>query len=327
MRLPRIGRDELGLIALLAVFRAVELARSSEVRRRSAHLITHGFHAVSRARRRAIDAQLRATFGVRYSDAERERIIERTSLTFWDDALLLCRLPLPGELRAARLEGFERIRAALDRGRGAILLENAYFGYRNAQKRIIHAQGWTAHQTHDGEHIGGFGSWNETTIASRLIRPFFEDRERQFCASVIYLSGTDSLAFTRQIADRLRANELVFIAGDGRVGQKRVEVRFLDRRLLFATGAISLTRLTGAPVLPVFCIREPEGMLRSIVEPALQVDDGGRGVQAAMAEFARLLDSHVRRHPGQYHGWHKLDLYHQRPASSRSGLPPSAGSA
>lgn len=310
MRLPRIGGDELCLFALLAVFRAVELARSSEVRRLSARLITDAFHAASRARRRAIDSQLRATFGARYSDAERERIIKETSRTFWDDALLLCRLPLPGELRAARFEGGERIRAALGRGRGAILLENAYFGYRNAQKRIIHAQGWTAHQTHDREHIGGFGSWSETSIASRVIRPFFEDRERQFCASIVYLSGTDSLAFTRRLADRLRANELVFIAGDGRVGQKRVEVRFLDRRLLFATGAISLARLTAASVLPVFCIREPEGMLRSIVEPPLQVDDGG---QAAMAEFARLLDSYVRLHPGQFHGWHKLDRYRRPP--------------
>jgi lauroyl/myristoyl acyltransferase len=314
MRLTRIRRDELGLIAVLAIFRALELTRSSEVRRRSARLITEGYHAVSRARRRAIDAQLRATFGARYSDAERERIVKQTSLKFWDDALLLCRLPLRDELRAARLEGSEHIRVALDRGRGAILLENAFFGYRNASKRILHAQGWTAHQTHDREHIGGFGSWSETSFASRVLRPFFEARERQFCASIIHLSDTDSFAFTRQLADRLGANELVFIAADGRVGQKRVEVRFLDRPLKFAPGAISLARLTGAPVLPVFCIREPEpesegGMWRAIVEPPLQVDDGSRGVQAAMAGFARLLDSYVRRHPGQYHGWHKLDPY------------------
>ena len=323
-RLHRLRRDELYLISVLTVFRAIELSHSPELRRRLAHLIARTFYATSRTRRREIDGQLRAAFGARYSDAEFERIIAGTYRTFWDDSLFLCRLPLPGELRTARLEGFEHIRAALDRGHGAILLENAFFGYRNAQKRIIHAQGWTAHQTHDREHIGGFGSWRETSIASRVIRPFFEDRERQFCASIIYLTDTNSLAFTRQLADRLRSNELVFIAGDGFVGHKHVEARFLGRQLLFATGAISLARLTGAPVLPVFCMREPEGSLRSVVEPPLQVPNDGRGAQVAMAEFASLLEAHVRRYPDQYRGWHKLDQ-HPTLAHPAAGAPLAQG--
>ena len=115
-----------------------------------------------------------------------------------------------------------------------------------------------------------------------------------------------ALAFTRQLADRLAENNLVVISGDGQGGQRHIERAFLGRVRRFAVGGISLARLTGAPILPLFCYERADGNIESVVEPPLEIPEGPLAADAAMGAFAQQLERWICLYPGQYRNWHSL---------------------
>jgi len=117
-----------------------------------------------------------------------------------------------------------------------------------------------------GARVGRYGSsgWNLSgpLAASRYlciwhIKPYFEKRAKQFVAEIIYLPHSDSLAFARILLSRLQQNAIVCIAGDGKNGRKLLPLKFLGATELFATGMVSLAKASGASIVPMFCLEEP----------------------------------------------------------------------
>jgi KDO2-lipid IV(A) lauroyltransferase len=110
------------------------------------------------------------------------------------------------------------------------------------------------------------------------------------------------------VRDALLANEVVLLQGD-RIshGQKSVPVPFLETSLDFPTGPVRLALLTGAPLLPVFAVREPGGRVRIVVEEPVMpcegnVDDGE--IEQVTSTLAALIGAYIRQYPEQYHGVH-----------------------
>jgi KDO2-lipid IV(A) lauroyltransferase len=110
------------------------------------------------------------------------------------------------------------------------------------------------------------------------------------------------------VRDALLANEVVLLQGD-RVspGQRSIRVPFLDTRLEFPTGPARLAGLTGAPLLPVFAVRQRGGGVRIVIEEPLVVagdgvDDGE--VEHITSTLAALIGGYIRKYPEQYHGVH-----------------------
>src|SRR5581483_4576474 len=304
--MPHIDRGELYLLTVLTIYRGIEFTRSNRVRQAVAARIGHEAYEHSLGRRKKMRAKVDAIFGGCYSNAELDEVVRATFRTFWDDAFYLCRMDMRAAMRAVQVRGLEHIREALQRGRGAILLENSFFGYRNLPKWIVHAQGWTAHQTHSADHIGGFGAWGATPIADGIIRPFFDRRELQFANSILYFPREASLAFTRRLTAMLDANELIYISGDGQYGQKHIETEFLGHTRHSATGAVSLAKFTGAPILPMFCLRCAPGSYELIIEPPLDVPNHAQAAEVAMRQYSKLLEGYVRRNPEQYRHWYRF---------------------
>jgi hypothetical protein len=75
---------------------------------------------------------------------------------------------------------------------------------------------------------------------------------------------------------------------------------------------VSLTKLTGAPLLPIFCA-ETECL---VIEAPIRVDptaERDRGLHQALEGYATLLEAYVRRRPELYRGWHAPDVDAEAP--------------
>ncbi|MDH3208740.1 MAG: hypothetical protein OEO79_19235, partial [Gemmatimonadota bacterium] len=66
----------------------------------------------------------------------------------------------------------------------------------------------------------------------------------------------------------------------------------------------------GAPLLPVFAVRESDGSFRIVVEAPLAVDRAiprKAAVRGAIEAYTALLKSYVARYPSQWLGWRFLE--------------------
>jgi KDO2-lipid IV(A) lauroyltransferase len=111
----------------------------------------------------------------------------------------------------------------------------------------------------------------------------------------------------RKMVQALRGNELVSITAGAWEGSELAEGPLCGGRLSLAIGASRLAALTGAPLLPVFSVREPALGFRMVIEPPIALGPLGTDVHgAAAAEFLRRHEPWVRRFPDQWRGWKEL---------------------
>jgi KDO2-lipid IV(A) lauroyltransferase len=107
-----------------------------------------------------------------------------------------------------------------------------------------------------------------------------------------------------RLRDALAADEVVNLQGDRVMpGQKGQAVRFLHGHLLLPTGPIKLAIASGAPLVPVFSIRTPDGRIRIHIEEPIWVDPAAaqvEGVHPALLEFAAILERYVKAYPEQW---------------------------
>jgi lauroyl/myristoyl acyltransferase len=112
------------------------------------------------------------------------------------------------------------------------------------------------------------------------------------------------------------------IAGNGTLGWQGIRKNFLGTDRVFFTGMASLSRVAGAPILPLFCVQEANGTVAVIIEPPILEDaclDRERAAEICIDRYVALLEFYVRKHPEQYSGWHSLGTWNiVLPAEERS---------
>jgi lauroyl/myristoyl acyltransferase len=72
---------------------------------------------------------------------------------------------------------------------------------------------------------------------------------------------------------------------------------------------VSLSRASGAPILPLFCVQEEEGIFVVSIERPISGDAGMDRDQAreiCIDRYVALLESYVKKYPEQYFSWHAL---------------------
>jgi len=271
-------------------------------------------YTLSKRKRQAMERSLSAAFEGRLSPAQRQRIIKTVFRETWGG--IFSWMSSGAERRSvehAELQGVERLRAAIEAGRGVILWESSGFGRRIDARRVLHANGFLIHQVHGPDNLGGFFSEDSPATRVRLsfIKRFFDDCERQFVTDLMYLPrpGSGSLAFGRQLRQRLERNAIICITGDGKFGRKLIPVEMLGVTEFFATGMVTLARASGAAILPLLCVPRTDGNLGVIIESPIVIDRGGsreRALQEGVVQYARLLEGYIRRYPERYRNWHVL---------------------
>jgi KDO2-lipid IV(A) lauroyltransferase len=268
------------------------------------------FYAVDGAHRRLAVTQLQAAFPVR-TTAECRAIARATFAHFGQLLVTMLRASTltPAELlQTVEVEGDDRVRAALQAGKGAIIF-SGHFGY------------WELH---------GLAHAMVLSPMSVLARPLDNPHlhallERMRTATgnqVIYRQGA-----LRKVLRALNANECVAMLIDQHMhGADAVTVDFFGRPASTTSALASLALRTGAPLVPAFAIPLPDGRCRLVYEPAVELPPPGTAdpVRALTQRCTDVLEMHVRRAPTLWLWMHRRWRTTPPAPESEAGMFPAA---
>ncbi len=130
-------------------------------------------------------------------------------------------------------------------------------------------------------------------------------RQRQRCGLKVIPLGEQA---ARCCLHRLKTGNLLGMLGDWDVTGAGLPVPFGSGSLTMPRGPAVLSLRSGAPVLPVFLIREGRWAFRLFIEPAIWPEGGGTGdalVRSLTRRYADVLERYVRRFPKQWLMFHK----------------------
>jgi lauroyl/myristoyl acyltransferase len=302
-------------LSVMALTKSLSWFSSIQLRAFVARSIALAAYLLLGNKKRLCERNLSQTFDGKLTKSQIRRIVIESYDEFWYDAFSL--LPSTSEravIKQLDLRGVEHLQRALKDGRGVILWESSYFGRRILGKQILHEHGYAIHQVHAANHLlGGFmpSTSSATWIRDHVFKPFLEKSEKQFVSEIIYLPESDSLTFTRVLLNQLKQNGIVCMPGGGMYARKFISTKFLGQPISFSTGIISLAKISGAPLLPMFCILERDGKTRLIIERPISIESNvgrERGIENGVNQYISLLESYIKKYPEQYRNWHFFRL-------------------
>jgi KDO2-lipid IV(A) lauroyltransferase len=245
---------------------------------------------VSRAIRQSTTANARRIFGpADLTPARQSQYTRGVLASFYD---FVCdvgqSLHLSREQLAARIEsvrGKEHYEAACAAGKG-IILATAHMGSFEAGAAALLDRGQKMHVVFKRD-------------PSRFEQVRSALRRR---LGVIEAPVDDGWQLWLRLREALQRGEIVMLQADRIMpGQKGCRVEFLHGHLLLPTSPVKLALASdGAPILPVFALRLPDGRIRIHVEAPIAVEPSDAEPHPALLRFARVLERYVREYPEQW---------------------------
>ncbi|MEV6060609.1 phosphatidylinositol mannoside acyltransferase [Nocardia asteroides] len=183
--------------------------------------------------------------------------------------------------------GLEHLDAALERGRGVILV-------------LPHSGNWDMAGVWLVQHYSTFTTVAERLEPESLFERFVAYRE-SLGFEVFPLTGGEQPPFG-QLADRLRDNRIVCLMGERDLTGKGVPVDFFGERTWMPAGAAKLAIETGAALMPVHAwfTTEPDGTEGWGLKTDAPLDVS-EGVAAATQALADWFAAHIVQHPADWH--------------------------
>ena len=183
------------------------------------------------------------------------------------------------------LEGRDHLDAALARGKGVILL-GGHYTTLEISGRLLGYEVPNVYPTYKQAH-------------NPLVEALMSRARRRNNAGLIESSDF------RGIIRRLKHNDVIWFAPDQDFGADRcVFAPFMGIPAVTLTATARLARLSGAPVLPYYSRRLPDGRYALRIGPPLQDFPSGDDVRDATA-VNRAIEIGVREAPGQYLWGHR----------------------
>lgn len=207
------------------------------------------------------------------------------------------RLSLPEMSRLFPVEGLERLDWAVAQGKGVIVL--------GSHLNSVCMFSAVALLRRRGYRIGVALPTPEPHYSPSLLRRLLApgSTEHHFTE---HIGGFYAQFNVRPIIRRLQDKEAVAMAGDGWHSAAFAPVEFLGRTLPFTTGAMSIARLTGSMVVPLFVVGPPPDGLRVVLEEPFTVEKGRHPeseVQAKVSAWAKRLEHHLLENISCWHHW------------------------
>lgn len=119
---------------------------------------------------------------------------------------------------------------------------------------------------------------------------------------------------SKQLVQVLRKNELAIIIADEYRNHSGISVPFFGHMVLARRGPATLALRTGAAVVPINLIRGPDGALRLIIEPELDISRSGRttaDIRENTVRMTQWLERTIRSYPEQ---WNWMNIHWQEEA-------------
>ena len=208
--------------------------------------------------------------------------------------ILAPRLGTEELLRLLPLRGLENLERALAGGSGAILLLSHLHSLGGLLavvllRRLGHDVRVAVPTLED--------PWS-TTRARRLLSRILGPEE----TLAQQIGGFPCQFNIRPIVRALKGGTAVAQTGDGWHSASFVDVQFLGRTLPFPTGMLSIARLTGVPVVPLF-VTGPATRMEVLIEEPFQVARSEAALEEAVGRYAARLEELIRAWPAAWEHW------------------------
>ncbi|HJT12215.1 MAG TPA: hypothetical protein VJ790_06330 [Dongiaceae bacterium] len=201
----------------------------------------------------------------------------------------------------AALEGEHHLQSALARKNGVILWVAPFVFNSGPTKIALHRSGHRVSHLSSPRH--GFSRTRLATAFLNRVRSIPEDR--YLSQRIVFDQSAPSTAMRRMMR-ALQAGEIVTIVASSTEGSDLIKGPVFGGRLLVAVGAPRLAALTGAPLLPVFTVRDPEIGFRTIVGAPIKIAldrSSDERCAAAVIEYLERSEPWVRKFPEQWRAW------------------------
>jgi KDO2-lipid IV(A) lauroyltransferase len=202
--------------------------------------------------------------------------------------------------RATRIVGREHLDAALEEGRGAILL-TAHLGNWEMVGVLIAASGYPL-------------SVIAREQRDHKITDYVRRTRERMGMSVLHRDVA-----VRESLRALRRNEIVGILVDQNAGEDGVFVDFFGHLASTAPGVAAFALRTGAAVLPTFGWRNADNTHTVEIGapvPVMRTGDRGKDILVNTARHAKIIEEAIRKHPEQWFWLHKR--WKARPPEERA---------
>ncbi|WP_396624321.1 lysophospholipid acyltransferase family protein [Luteitalea sp.] len=262
--------------------------------------------------RDALVDNLRAVFP-HETDAQLRQRAYRTCHTYTDDWMDFMRsLSWSREkvLERFTYERAERLKDALSLGRGAILV-TGHFGNWEAGAVLMKALQVPLTVVAMPEADPNV-NWIRHKVRGELDADTIEVRQ--------------SLDTPLQIRRRLAEGRAVAMLMDRHVERDKVPVTMFGRRAHFMGAPAMLAYLTGAPLVPIFLVREGRGRFRARPQEPILVDRTGRReeqVQRTAQQVATLLEREIEERPDCWYQFYRY--WDQSSPQASADLGPGTG--
>jgi phosphatidylinositol dimannoside acyltransferase len=203
---------------------------------------------------------------------------------FWVDLFKMPHLKLEYRRSLARIDGRENLDRVLAQGKGCIVV-------------TIHMGGWEG----CAALWGSLDEYRSSLIAEVLEPPALWrrllDLRQSSGVEIIPLGRTAPRAILRLLGE----NAIVAGAIDRDILGTGKPYQFFGATASIPSGLVDVAQRTGAGVLPVICLREPDDTYRFVGMEPLWVGPEEGAVDAAMGKLLSLFEDCIRSYPDQWH--------------------------
>lgn len=285
------ARRYLAYLAALTYFRVAGRLSSRLVIRWGRGLGRFACRRVGYGRRLTLD-NLTRVFGGEMTAAEIEAVAERVYENLGITALEFPRLPHIGDREFFRSVDYlpkdlEYLRSLMRAGRGA-LFASAHLG------------NW--------EMLADFGArlgLKMSVLYKPSTNPYFNRLWTELRSRNRLIDITGDLS---PVARRLRAGEAVCLLFDENARSRGIEIPFFGYPASTYRGPAFFALRTGAPILCLYFVRQPDGRHRFIIERTIRPRRSGdlaADIRGIMAEMNSSLEKMIRRYPDQWNWVYK----------------------
>jgi len=282
----------IGFLILIRMIRWVDYPKASAWGARVGRLV---YYLVSKNRRRALE-NLSRVFGDEKTPDQLEEIAKTCFENFVRSGFELVPytyLSPEGRRRYVRIVGKEKLDEALALGRGVISL-SAHLG------NFLIMMGRLAV---DGYHVDLVVKQSKTqSIEARL-----QSLRKELGYDSIYV--TPRIQSVKASLTSLKNNHVLVLHGDQRQRNAGIDVTFFGIPATAAAGPISLALSRGAPVIPMFMVRNQDSITHTLfIEDPLEFSISGSketDIKTNVQKYTDAIQSYVQRYPTQWAWDHK----------------------
>jgi len=249
------------------------------------------FRLIHKYRERVID-NLSVAFGSEKDMDEIKRIAQEVffhfTLTPLETIYLIAnRLPLDRFILKIDLRGKEYLEEALEKKKGVIAL-GAHLGAFTLLGTRLGAEGYPVNVM---INQGSFPKlWKRLNAYQEAVN------QKIFPPKPIPTSIKKSL-------NALRRNEVLYLVADEQQRRGGIPVPFFGQKAFTPSGPALFSLKTGAPILPMFVLRENWIQWTLVIGRPIDIDrttDEKKDIEALTAKFTAAVEDFIRQHPSQW---------------------------